>query len=56
MANPNYVYSGETAVRNRQFPFPTVGTTSAGGEEQEQHFVNGGPHYQCDYFAGHPFP
>ncbi|RZC46895.1 hypothetical protein C5167_039831 [Papaver somniferum] len=52
MASPNYVYCGDTAVRNRQ----TVGTTSVGGEEQEQHFVNGGPHYQCDYFAGYPFP
>ncbi|KAI3961338.1 hypothetical protein MKX01_007052 [Papaver californicum] len=57
MANSNYVYCGDTAVRNRQIPFPTVGTTSGGGgDEQQQHFVNGGPHYHCDYFAGPQFP
>ncbi|KAI3854345.1 hypothetical protein MKW98_011518 [Papaver atlanticum] len=48
MANSNYVYCGDTAVRNHRIPFPT----SEGGEEQQQHFVNGGPHYQFDYFAG----
>ncbi|KAI3966642.1 hypothetical protein MKW92_030385, partial [Papaver armeniacum] len=52
MANSNYVYCGDTAVRNHRIPFPT----SEGGEEQQQHFVNGGPHYQCDYFAGRQFP
>ncbi|MCL7029505.1 hypothetical protein MKW94_022976 [Papaver nudicaule] len=54
MDNSNYVYCSETAVRNRQIPFPTVGTTSERRGEQQQNFVNGGPHY--DYFAGHPFP
>ncbi|XP_026395727.1 homeobox-leucine zipper protein ATHB-22-like [Papaver somniferum] len=52
MANSNYVYCGNTAVRNHRIPFPT----SEGGEEQQQLFVNGGPHYQCDYFAGPQFP
>ncbi|KAI3966644.1 hypothetical protein MKW92_030387 [Papaver armeniacum] len=52
MANSNYVHYGDTAVRNHGIPFPTL----EGGEEQQQHFVNGGPHYQCDYFAGRQFP
>ncbi|KAI3836088.1 hypothetical protein MKW98_016392, partial [Papaver atlanticum] len=56
MANPNYVYHSDTAIRHGQIPFHTVGSTSQGGGEQQHNFDNGGPHYQCDYFSGQPFP
>ncbi|KAI3859089.1 hypothetical protein MKX03_008154 [Papaver bracteatum] len=57
MAKLNHVYGSDTALRNRQISFSTVGTASAAPGEQQQNFVNGGHHQSlCDYFAGHPFP